>query len=81
MLVISAPTDKIIKNRVIGSYNLFQALQLAKTARSFEGELNISKFEVYVEMYMARLLTLVVLTKEEISLRNDDKYYRTPFWK
>ena len=81
MLVISAPTDKIIKNRVIGSYNLFQALQLAKTARSFEGELNIYKFEVYVEMYMARLLTLVVLTKEEISLRNDDKYYRTPFWK
>lgn len=64
MLVISAPTDKIIKNRVIGSYNLFQALQLAKTARSFEGELNISKFEVYVEMYMARVLTLVVLTKD-----------------
>ena len=81
MLVISAPTDKIIKNRVIGSYNLFQALQLAKTAGSFEGELNISKFEVYVEMYMARVLTLVVLTKEEISLRNDDNYYRTPFWK
>lgn len=40
---------------VIGSYNLFQAFQLAKTARSFGGELNISKFEVYVEVYMARL--------------------------
>lgn len=35
----------------MGSYNLFQALQLAKTARSFGGELNISKFEVYVEVY------------------------------
>lgn len=55
MLVISAPTDKIIKYRVKGSYNLFQALQLAKTARSFGGKLNISKFEVYVEAYMARL--------------------------
>ena len=59
MLVISAPTDKIIKLRVIGSYigsyNLFQALQLAKTARSSGGELNIFKFEVYVEVYMARL--------------------------
>ena len=58
MLVISAPTDKIIKLCVIGSYigsYLFQALQLAKTARSFGGELNIFKFEVYVEVYMARL--------------------------
>lgn len=63
MLVVSAPTDKIIKIRVIGSYigsvigsyNLFQALQFAKTARSFGGELNNSKFEIYVELYMARL--------------------------
>ena len=49
MLVIS------VIGSYIGSYNLFQALQLAKTARSFGGELNIFKFEVYVEGYMARL--------------------------